>query len=339
MAGSVHAEESGYSLDIRYQQVNGAVVFSWDDVPRSQWPAAGPGGDWTGRHYTAWAWKFGESWPYNVHFCDGSIRDPQATGWPNQTNTECVIDSLEPGVTYNFAVVAVAFNDGLHTAQILHSDLYAKGGVTVCCGEPGAPREIRLVDLGAGSALAAWTPPEQLGGANGVTYEVSLFPGGEKCVTQDESCTFERLDFGTEYMASVASVTSGGKSEAVASVPLILRAPKPKSPRNVKARIRSDDVVVSWRPPKADATSGAYRYRVVSDPGNRQCTTRRVRCRIKGLEAGRTYVFEVFAISRGGGRSSSVASNSVLVAEIPQPPQQPSLPAPQVPSKPGVPLS
>lgn len=336
---AVRADEKEYQLDIRISQNDGVVTFGWDPVPRAQWPPAGPGGEWSDVYYTVWAWKMGETWPYEAHFCDGTVRSSQVPGWPSQSGTDCTISTFERGVDYNFAVTAVAFTEGLQKAQILYADIFDEGGVTVCCGTPSAPRDVRLVAMERRTAMVEWMPPESSGGADRVQFDVVLSPGDKRCVTQDFSCEFAGLDFGTEYVASVRSVTVGGRSEASASSPLFLKSPDPNSPRRVRASLRGTDIVVSWRPPRGNSENIRYRYRVFADPGKGKCVTRRERCRITGLKLGRTYSFQVVAIDSRGGRSPAMASNSVSIPDPPRDTARPGNPAPEAPAKPDVPFN
>jgi hypothetical protein len=80
--------------------------------------------------------------------------------------TECTITDLDPGVTYSFAVTA-ANEDGTSAPST------ASSPVTYLL-RPGAVRDAKVVETGAGKAKVTWLPPESLGGAQTVAYRVRV---------------------------------------------------------------------------------------------------------------------------------------------------------------------
>lgn len=309
---AAHANDS-HRIDIRATQVGQDVVFEWDPVPPSAWPAPQAGGPWTSLTYWAAATPMDSTPPRVYHYCDGATRLLGEIPPPPQSSTTCRMSGLEPGRAYDFRVSGWLSNDALHTNSVGAGDLYAEGGFTVCCGAPGAPSDVRLIDIGNGDLMVVWSPVSDTGGATTVEYRVALDTDVDACVTSTTECQFRSVEFGRQYVATVTSVTAFGQSIEQTSPPVRLVPPPPRAPRNVRATRQGQSAVVRWQRPRLASGQSIRRYQVFADPGNRTCRTVTTRCRISNLDPGRSYTFEVVATDDQGRRVASTSKNSILV--------------------------
>lgn len=317
-----------YWMDIRATQVGDAVLFEWDPIPSSAWPAPQAGGPWTSLTYWPAATLMEPGTPQVFHYCNGSTRLRNEIPPPPQTSRSCLLTGLEPGRAYNLRVSGWLSNAALHTNAVGFGDLHAQGGFTLCCGAPGSPSDVRLLDVGGGEALAVWSPSTRTGGASEVQYRVDLDAETSVCTTSATECRIRDLEFGRDYVATVSAITSGGQSAGVSSTPVRLIPPVPRAPRKVTATSRGQSVVVRWQPPNLAPGQRILGYQVFADPGTRSCRTSKTRCRISGLEPGRSYTFEVVATDDRGRKVAASSRNSIL---IPRPTARPAVEAPSRP--------
>lgn len=309
---SIQANDS-YWIDIRATQVGQDVIFEWDPVPSSAWPAPQAGGPWTSLAYLPAATPMDSTSPRVYHYCDGTTRLMGEIPPPPQLSTTCRMSGLELGRAYNFRVAGWLSNDALHTNAVGAGDLYAQGGFTVCCGAPGAPSDVRLLDVGNGDLMAVWSPASDTGGASAVEYRVALDADVDECVTSTTECRFRSVPFGRPYVATVMSITPFGQAIGETSPPVRLAPPAPRAPRNVRATRQGQSAVVRWQRPRLASGQSIRRYQVFADPGNRTCRTVATRCRISNLDPGRSYTFEVVATDDQGRRAASTSKNAILV--------------------------
>lgn len=267
-------------------------------------------------------------------YCDSSVRRMGEIPPPPTTERSCRVSGLELGRAYNIRVTGRLSNDALHTNAVGFGDIFDAGGITLCCGTPGPPRDVRLLDAGGGNAIALWSPATRTGGAREVQYRVNLGSDSDVCVTSGNQCRISGLDFNRPYSISVATANSVGISEYIASPALELIPPKPRAPRSVKATVRDGDVIVRWKAPDLALGQRMRRYQVFSDPGRKTCSTRGTVCRIVGLEPGRAYAFEVVAEDSRGRKVASRFTAPVLIPRpIPVSSPRPE-PTPELPQKP-----
>jgi len=335
---NVASANDPYWIEIRASQVSGTLVFEWDPVPESAWPAPQAGGPWTSLRYWAWATPLdaGFSGPY--YYCNGETGSLGSIPPPPTEETSCRIPGLEPGKAYDLKVRGWLSNDALHTNAVGVGDIFDQGGITVCCGPPGPPTDFRILDEGKGAVTAVWSPAQDTGGAPVVEYRVEMVLDDQKCQTAETQCTFEGLGFAQEHRARITTVTAVGESVSVDSPALRLTPPPPNSARKVKARARGSDVVVRWKAPSSKVGQRVVRYTVRVEPGKKTCRTKKRRCRITGLATGRTYTFKVSTLDTLGRTTTSRASNPVTLVGTPAAQVPAPRPPAQEPEKPSVPL-
>jgi hypothetical protein len=335
---TAEGEETPYRIAIRGSQDAGALAFDWDPVPPSAWPTPQFGGPWTSIRYFAWATPMdaGFSGPY--FYCNGETGTMGSIPPPPIAETTCRISGLESGKAYDFKVRGWLSNEAMHTNTVGVGDIYDEGGITVCCGPPASPEDFRLLDMGKGRVVAAWSPVRDTGGAQSVEYVVQLLADSRECRTSRNECSFDGLGFEAEHQARIKTVADLRESPTVLSEPLRLSAPSPRAARRVQATTRGADVLIRWKAPSRTVGQQIISYTVQSKPGDLTCKTKKKRCRITGLKPGRTYTFQVITRDTLGRRTTSLASKPVTVV-TPRAPQSPSVEQPsQEPEKPSVPL-
>lgn len=337
-AGTSTAEDN--NITVTAAQEGTDLVVSWTPVPPAKLPPSNAGGPWTAQVYYVWAWDMSNPTPDLYYLCDGTTRRPGQAGFPRTTETRCVMRQLPMGRTYNVFVRSWVYNDGTNTGMAGWGDLWAQGGVTMCCSIPSPPRDVRLIEAGRGAVSAVWSPSAETGGAASVTYAVTLNPGGRPCATSGTECLFSGLDAGVAFSASVRALNQAGSSEPVSSTAIELRPPPVSAPRDVKVTPAPAGLRVSWSSPRLASGQKVARYVAKATPTGRSCTTRRTSCTITGLGQGRTYTVTVTLLDTAGGRAASSASRSVTmpVATQPRPVQAPAAPA-KAPDKPTVSIS
>jgi len=91
---------------------------------------------------------------------------------------------------------------------------------------PKRPSSVQ-VRLDGTSARISWRKASRL--SEGVRYEVTAFPGGKSCRTQENSCVIRGLKRGGEYQFAIVATNSVGASPTATSK--VIRVPQPQSPR------------------------------------------------------------------------------------------------------------
>lgn len=238
------------------------------------------------------------------------ISEPQALKCRAPASSpSCVITGLQPGQAYRF--YATAINKlGPSAPSEASVALYVPT-------RPDAPQSVRA-DVSRGKAIVVWDPPASDGYSPVTRYVVASDPDNHTCSTSGStSCTVTGLANGKTYTFSVTAHNAIGSSEASSlSKPFKLLA-VPSAPRQVSVKREDNSVTVSWLPPKSQGGSKLRRYEVSSSPASQGCRVKGQRCRISGLEIGRTYVFTVQA-QNAKGKSPLVKSRPI---SIPIPPK------------------
>lgn len=119
--------------------------------------------------------------------------------------TTCLVEGLEYGTEYTFAVTASnSYGTG---------DPSISSPVTPEMSPPGPPTNVQASLLNPTSALLSWDPPTDHGGG-AVTYEVTSEPAGLACNTSATSCVLEGIVPGTTYVFTVRARNAAGSNDA-----------------------------------------------------------------------------------------------------------------------------
>lgn len=119
--------------------------------------------------------------------------------------TTCLMEGLEYGTEYSFAVTA---SNSYGT-----SDPASSQPVTPEILPPGPPTNVLASLLSPTTAQVSWDPPVDTGGGD-VTYEVTSEPSGLSCNTSATSCVFEGLKPGVTYVFTIRARNSAGSNDA-----------------------------------------------------------------------------------------------------------------------------
>lgn len=296
--------------------------MGWEPVPREAWPISN-GVPWTGQEYRAYAQDLDTTNPA-IFLCDGSRHETWVTASQARPlfETGCVFRNLPLGRTYNVTVIATVTKPPWHFNTAGRGDLLSEGGVTMCCSLPGAPQDVRMIDIGNRKAVVDWSPPGSSGGSVQLSYSVKLEPDGGTCEADQSPCEFRNLKYGVPYRAEVVAKNSSGYSPAGFSNSISLRATPPRAPRQVRARIRGESVVVRWKAPVPVNGITISRYEVVSNSGGIRCRTSKRVCVIRGVDPTISQAFTVVAVDSLNRKARSSSSRPVSFPTQPAPPSQ-----------------
>jgi len=129
--------------------------------------------------------------------------------WAPASSTSCTFTGLANGVSYTFAVQAVAQNR--------KTSAYVPSASVVPVSAPSAPLSVWAVE-GSGSATVHWKVPVSNGGSPITGYNVSVNPyvtPPASCINvAATSCIFTGLTNGTSYTFRVVAVNKVGTSSS-----------------------------------------------------------------------------------------------------------------------------
>ncbi len=208
--------------------------------------------------------------------------------------TSLLVDGLDPGTSYSFALRAVN-GSGAGAPATAFATTYSP---------PGAPSGVTgTLDVGAGSATLTWQPPASSGGVAVSGYEVAV--DGDSWASLPaaaRSHTFTGLS-GDRHTLAVRAVNSVGAGTAAETV--VSTASAPSAVTGLAYSLRGTAVTIRWSPPASDGGSPLLRYEVdlagttyaFDEPG----------VDITGLTRGATVSVAVRAVNAvGAGPTSSV---------------------------------
>ena len=192
---------------------------------------------------------------------------------------------------------------------------------------PGKPTNVTAT-AGDAQATVTWRAPSDPGTSAITGYTVTATPGGRTCQTAGAlTCTVLGLTNGTRYVFDVTAANASGAG--LASTPSSVVVPgaveAPSEPRDVAAVAGDGEATVTWQAPVSAGSSAITGYRLVSTPGDIECTTApdTRECRFRGLTNGTEYFFTVRAVNDAGAglpALSNVVTPSAAPAARPEPP-------------------
>ena len=201
---------------------------------------------------------------------------------------QCTISGLTNGSTYRFAVQSISLA-GTGLASSPSNDV-------VPSSVPEAPTNV-AASMTSGVAVVTWSPPQNNGGAEILSYTVS--DGGSRtCTTVDgtvRTCSLYGFSAGASATITVVATNSWGPGPAASTF-----AQNPTAPsgvRNLATSLASGQITVTWDPPASNGGSSILSYTVtnyVSPP----CTVTAAQprsCVFSGLQNGLQYVVAVVA--------------------------------------------
>jgi len=240
-----------------------------------------------------------------------STEPTAATGTCSTTapDTSCVVEDLDNGIPYTFAVTATNV-DGTSAS--------ASSASATAVGYPMAPRAL---DTTPGDAVGnvTWTAPVSNGGAAILGYQVSTVPSSAGCTTTGAlGCTIPGLTNGTTYTVSVIATNQYGSSNPADPTADVTPRTVPDAPTDVTALHLDGGATVAWTPPVDDGGSAITGYVVTTSPTSAGCTTDSVTttCDISGLANGASYTVYVQA-QNVAGLSTTSAAVTVIPSGIP----------------------
>ena len=167
---------------------------------------------------------------------------------------------------------------------------------------PGMPFDVggRGID---GGALLGWRPPLDDGGATVTSFTATV--AGRSCRTASDACAIRGLVNGRRYDVSVTDTTSFGTSSAGSGLVVAGGPPRPPSGLHVASGI--GQLELSWRHSISPGETVHDYLVTLRGPGRsmRHCVTRRLRCRVAGLERRAAFVIDVVASNASGTSAPS----------------------------------
>jgi len=235
------------------------------------------------------------------HSCVGSVRTLSCTLLNVVNNVPVVITVTATNV------------DGLTSAP--SSEVTSASGTV-----PSAPVNLQAVS-GRGSTTLTWSAPAFDGGSPVSSYVVTQSDGATCAVDAPQTtCTISNLVGGVAHTFTVVAVNSFGSSMASNEVSSTAYD-VPSRPTNVKATLESNgSITVRWTSPAANG-SPITRFVVTSNHDD-VCSVSgsQSACNFTGLVQGVGYSFTVVAQNIAGESLSSVASATVVDANVPAAP-------------------
>jgi hypothetical protein len=215
-----------------------------------------------------------------------------------------------------------------HTFTVVASNIAGSGAASSASGSvtprtvPGAPTGVTGV-AGDGQVTVSWTAPAVDGGSAVTGYVVTGAPAGScTAVAPTTTCVVSGLTNGTGHTFTVVASNVAGAGAASAASGSVVPFTDPDAPSGVQALAGNAEVEVSWVPPVNDGGLAVAGYEVVASPGGATCSVvvPVVGCTVTGLVNGSSYSFVVTAVTTGGSRSSSDASELVVPFTVPDAP-------------------
>ena len=206
------------------------------------------------------------------------------------------------------AIIAAVLLGAMHVPAALASSLPSPP-TTLGVSGPITQNNLTLI----------WNPPDSLGGATGVRYE--LFHNGSKFASSSTPrFTVGYLKAGTAYLFSVRACTAKGCSKQSASISVIT---VPASPPAPLGKAGNTQMMLTWR---ASQGADAHRvlYRLKTDTAFSEWTPGQADASpttLTGLTNGASYVFKVQAYNTSGS-----ADSNLLTATPQTVPDTPSAP-------------
>ncbi|MEV8378383.1 fibronectin type III domain-containing protein [Kribbella sp. NPDC056861] len=186
----------------------------------------------------------------------------------------------------------------------------------VVAGKPGAPGGV-TGRAGDGSAVVSWTAAAPNGAA--ITSYVVSWPGSSLTTSgSTRTATVTGLTNGQSYVFTVRAVNSAG-SGAGASTARITLAAAPGQPAGLTATATPGAVSLAWNRP---ALNGGTLLHYTVTQGGTVRQTSSTSYQWTGLTNGRSYTFEVRAVTRtpDGRQLTSAAATRSATPPAPKPP-------------------
>jgi Ca2+-binding RTX toxin-like protein len=249
---------------------------------------------------------------------DQSTVETETVDVTDPSAVHVVIDGLTNGTPYKFEVWAVN--------RIGAGESFVAGPV-VPATYASEPRDVKAYP-GVGSARVSWTAPADNGGSEVTGYKVTVLDRsggqvGDVRSTADTTLTVDGLTNGRKYRFVVTAVNGVGEGAAsVASNAIVPKDDKdePDAPAYVEAQPGVRSVRLSWPVPDDGGSEiTGYRVQVLDASGNRvgdRLEAHTNRKRVRGLDNGGSYAFEVWAVNDEGW-GTRVRSDLVTLADRP----------------------
>eukprot|EP01051_Picozoa_sp_SAG22_P017823 SAG22_NODE_2843_length_2162_cov_1.319922_2_plen_656_part_01 len=226
------------------------------------------------------------------------------------------LSGLRAGSAYQLSVVASsAAGDGVHSSVLTTS---------VC---PPQPTGLGSTDQSAHTIALNWEEPTVSTGAAVTGYIVyrNDGAGGAELSTEacdgrgslDTSCSVSGLSGGQEYVFAVSAESVVGEGDRSSTVSV---STAPTYVTGVLSDAQtSTSISLTWQPPTTGRDDSVSGYRVYRDDGDGShehdvlaydgSASTTTAATISGLEGGRMYSFDIFAISPSGAGARSYAFN------------------------------
>ena len=177
---------------------------------------------------------------------------------------------------------------------------------------PQSPQSV-LATPGNGTGVVTWKSPGSNGGYSITSFVATAEPGSKSCKTTGGThrCVIAGLANGKSYRFAVKAGNEKGYGPAATTSAIVIGAPTRAV--GVSGVPENSKVKVTWIAP-ANNGSAITKYRVVSTPGSKVCTsTGAATCTVTGLTNGLDYQFSVTATNaRGSGPASILDGSNVI---------------------------
>ncbi|XP_034947132.1 neogenin isoform X2 [Chelonus insularis] len=220
---------------------------------------------------------------------------------------EMVVRGLQPGVTYQFRVVAHN-SYGVHgvSSNILSVTTHSEANV------PGPPLNIEAYATSSQSIKVSWQEPKIFNGRIS-KYVVTIMEGsdGEEKTKETTSTTCELTDLNpyTEYQIWVHAVNENGPGASTSEVSVrTFSAPPSQPPHNVTLEAASStSVIVRWEPPLEGQNGIITGYKIRYRPQDRRYDSKTAITEgnkrlyvLMGLEKREVYHVRICALNMNG---------------------------------------
>ena len=174
---------------------------------------------------------------------------------------------------------------------------------------PGAPLAIDAkADIPRGVTLL-WLAPAADGGSSITNYVVASTPTSAGCTTPSLTCRVTGLQVGVSYTFTVRAVNAIGQGlESSISAAVVVLAPLPSQPSNLKVKASWTSAELSWVAPADNGGAADVTYIVFKD-AKQTGTTTATSYTVASLIPGKKVAITVYAQTDAGQERTGVSLN------------------------------
>lgn len=233
------------------------------------------------------------------------------------TIRSALLERLVPNSDYSFTVAATSLADsGPPSAPATVHTLWAP--------VPGAPKDIAVSMVTAGSADISWSAPDPVAGIDSVRYEVDYRPVGGSAWNKAWLAPSGHLDTtlelapGVAYEVTVIAQTSDRSGAPATPVMFTTASSGPGAPTELASPDRSTSTVsLAWVAPAGPLTGYLVQWRAVGEDTWTSMNVTGTRATVAGLSPRTSHQLRVLALDGNGTGRPTPALDVSTLAELP----------------------